>query len=67
MGDHVESHFARGESAYLILQLKLDGFRTEGGKTDADAVTVGKFKIVFETICEDFCQLVLLSVSIILE
>ena len=65
MGDHIESHFARGETSYLVLQLKLDGFRTEGSKTDGEAVTVGRFKMVFETICESYCQLVLLSVSLL--
>ena len=64
MGDHIESHFARGETSYLVLQLKLAGFRTEGSKMDGEDVTVGKFKMVFETICESFCQLVLLSVSL---
>ena len=63
MGDHIETHFARGESAYVILQIKVAGYRTEGSQSDGESLTVGQFKMVFETKCTDFCQMVLLSVS----
>ena len=62
MGDHLETHFARGESAYVVLQFHVAGFRTASAASDEE-VTVGKFIMTFETMCKDFCQLVLLSVS----
>ena len=63
MGDHLETHFARGESAYVIIQAHVAGFRTASAANDEEEVTVGKFSITFETRCKDYCQFVLLNVS----
>lgn len=62
-GSHLEAHFARGESAYLVLQIQVDGFRTHNTESEGESGTVGQLKLEFETQCESFCQLVLLSVS----
>jgi len=59
----VEAHFARGENAYLVLQVHVDGFRTHAKAAEGGTGTVAQFKMEFETICESFCQFVLLSVS----
>lgn len=62
-GDHVRTHFARGESAYLVMQIKVNGFRTQQKAGEGGTSTVGQFSVVFETACDGFCQFVLLSVS----
>ncbi|XP_052780227.1 endosome/lysosome-associated apoptosis and autophagy regulator family member 2-like isoform X2 [Mya arenaria] len=60
-GDHIESHFARGESAYLVLQVKVAGFRTQHVMGEGESSSVGQLKMTFETQCEGFCQIVILS------
>ncbi|KAL4226884.1 hypothetical protein ACF0H5_014862 [Mactra antiquata] len=59
--DHLETHFSRGESAYLVLQVKVAGFRTEQRVGDGGTSTVGQFTMLFETTCTESCQLILLS------
>ncbi|XP_052285600.1 endosome/lysosome-associated apoptosis and autophagy regulator family member 2-like isoform X2 [Dreissena polymorpha] len=61
LGDHVETHFARGESAYLLLQLAIPGFRTQNVIGEGRASSVGQLKIDFETNCRGFCQFALVS------
>jgi hypothetical protein len=63
-GDHIQTHFARGESAYLVLQIKVKGFRTQQKAGEGGTSTVGQLSVVFETDCKGFCQFVILSVSI---
>ncbi|WAR25422.1 ELAP2-like protein [Mya arenaria] len=48
-GDHIESHFARGESAYLVLQVKVAGFRTQHVMGEGESSSVGQLKMTFET------------------
>ncbi|XP_053377505.1 endosome/lysosome-associated apoptosis and autophagy regulator family member 2-like isoform X2 [Mercenaria mercenaria] len=60
-GDHVRTHFARGESAYLVMMIKVDGFRVQQKAGEGGTSTVGQFSVVFETVCKGFCQFVLLS------
>ncbi|XP_060575357.1 endosome/lysosome-associated apoptosis and autophagy regulator family member 2-like isoform X2 [Ruditapes philippinarum] len=60
-GDHIQTHFARGESAYLVLQIKVKGFRTQQKAGEGGTSTVGQLSVVFETDCKGFCQFVILS------
>ncbi|KAJ8301946.1 hypothetical protein KUTeg_020933 [Tegillarca granosa] len=58
-GDHITTHYGRLEDNYLILMMKVSGFRSQESK--GKETEVGTLKFVFETNCIGDCQLLLLS------
>ncbi|KAK3589467.1 hypothetical protein CHS0354_030589 [Potamilus streckersoni] len=57
-GDHLHSHVGRNENAYVLLHLKIPGFRATSGPLEGmSAVTVGEISFEFETSGSDSCQL----------
>ncbi|KAL3852290.1 hypothetical protein ACJMK2_015952 [Sinanodonta woodiana] len=63
-GDHLQSHFGRNENVYVVLRLKIPGFRTASGPSEEKrAVTVGEISFEFETLGVDSCQLLFIVVE----
>ncbi|OWF54250.1 UPF0577 protein KIAA1324-like homolog isoform X2 [Mizuhopecten yessoensis] len=57
-GGHVHTHYGRGDDAYLILLLKVGGFRTNGASMDGE---IARIEFVFETNCTGKCEFIFLS------
>ncbi|XP_033745153.1 UPF0577 protein KIAA1324-like homolog isoform X1 [Pecten maximus] len=57
-GGHIHTHYGRGDDAYLILLLKVGGFRTYGTSNGEE---VSAIEFVFETNCTGKCEFIFLS------
>ncbi|XP_048740898.2 endosome/lysosome-associated apoptosis and autophagy regulator family member 2-like isoform X2 [Ostrea edulis] len=58
-GDHIHTQFGRNRNSYLVLILKVDGFR--GQESPNKDITVGTVEFQFETKCNGNCELIFLS------
>ncbi|KAK3103275.1 hypothetical protein FSP39_018093 [Pinctada imbricata] len=60
-GNHIHTQFGHDKEAYLVLILKIDGFR--GPEDPEHKVEVGTVQFTFETSCNGDCDFIFLSDS----
>uniref|UniRef100_A0A4W4F9Q9 MRH domain-containing protein n=1 Tax=Electrophorus electricus TaxID=8005 RepID=A0A4W4F9Q9_ELEEL len=63
-GDHIRSGAGGSDNDYLILNLKVPGFRLPTSVSGTSGTEVGRITFVFETICSADCELYFMMVGI---
>ncbi|XP_057180857.1 UPF0577 protein KIAA1324-like homolog isoform X1 [Triplophysa rosa] len=56
-GDHIRSGVGGSDNDYLILNLRVPGFKLPTSVDDASATEFGRITFIFETICSADCEL----------
>uniref|UniRef100_A0AAR2LP84 MRH domain-containing protein n=1 Tax=Pygocentrus nattereri TaxID=42514 RepID=A0AAR2LP84_PYGNA len=63
-GDHIRSGAGGSDNDYLILNLKVPGFRLPTSISGTSGTEFGRITFVFETICSADCELYFMMVSV---
>ena len=62
-GDHIYSGVGHADDAYLVLGLRVGGFRGSEGSYQGKAAKVSTISFVFETQCTGSCEFYFMQVS----
>lgn len=62
-GDHIHSGLGHTEDTYVVLVLKIPGFRTQEGIVNGRPIEVGKISFIFELSCSASCELLFMQES----
>ncbi|CAL4108298.1 unnamed protein product [Meganyctiphanes norvegica] len=62
-GDHIHSGRGHADDAYLVLSLKVGGFRGREGFVSGRPMEVGKISFTFELSCTSDCEFVFMDAS----
>ena len=63
-GDHIRTQFGRSRDAYVVLIFKIEGFR--GQESPNKDITMGTVEFQFETMCGGNCEMLFLSVCLLI-
>ena len=63
-GDHIRTQFGRSRDAYVVLIFKIEGFR--GQESPNKDITMGTVEFQFETTCGGNCEMLFLSVCLLI-
>ena len=61
--DHITSGRGHSDDAYLVLNLRIGGFRGTEEVVEGKPRPVGKLSFTFETDCQEDCSLTLMQVT----
>ncbi|XP_066943846.1 endosome/lysosome-associated apoptosis and autophagy regulator family member 2-like isoform X1 [Macrobrachium rosenbergii] len=62
-GDHIHSGRGHSDDAYLVLSLKVGGFRGREGFVNGHPMEVGRISFTFELVCVTDCEFVFMEAS----
>ncbi|KAB7497174.1 hypothetical protein Anas_02860 [Armadillidium nasatum] len=62
-GDHVHSGIGHADDAYLVLSLKIAGFKGREGFVNGRPMEVGRISFTFELLCSTECEFVFMEGS----
>ncbi|XP_047736368.1 endosome/lysosome-associated apoptosis and autophagy regulator family member 2 [Hyalella azteca] len=62
-GDHMHSDRGHADDAYLVLSLKVGGFRGRGGFVNGQPMEVGRISFTFQLDCSSECEFVFMEGS----